>query len=32
MNVLDRVKRIPGTTSVQIFGAKDYAYAHLVAS
>lgn len=25
MNVLDRVKRIPGTTSVQIFGAKDYA-------
>ena len=25
MNVLDRIKRIPGTTSVQIFGAKDYA-------
>ncbi len=25
MNVLDRVKRIPGTTSVQIFGARDYA-------
>ncbi|MBB5019613.1 hydrophobe/amphiphile efflux-1 (HAE1) family protein [Chitinivorax tropicus] len=24
-NVLDRVKRIPGTTNVQIFGAKDYA-------
>jgi len=25
LNVLDSVKRIPGTTSVQIFGAKDYA-------
>ncbi|MEQ8208094.1 MAG: efflux RND transporter permease subunit, partial [Woeseia sp.] len=25
MNVLDRLKRTPGTTSVQIFGAKDYA-------
>src|SRR6266545_7123165 len=25
LNVLDEVKRIPGTTSVQIFGAKDYA-------
>src|SRR5256885_5260986 len=25
MNVLDVVKRIPGTTNVQIFGAKDYA-------
>lgn len=25
MNVLDRLKRIPGTTNVQIFGAKDYA-------
>lgn len=25
MNVLDRLKRVPGTTSVQIFGAKDYA-------
>ena len=25
MNVLDRIKRIPGTTNVQIFGAKDYA-------
>ncbi|MCF2909269.1 multidrug efflux RND transporter permease subunit [Pseudoalteromonas sp. DL2-H2.2] len=25
MNILDRIKRIPGTTSVQIFGAKDYA-------
>jgi len=25
LNVLDQVKRIPGTTSVQIFGAKDYA-------
>ena len=25
MNILDRVKRIPGTTNVQIFGAKDYA-------
>ncbi|MEW9897802.1 efflux RND transporter permease subunit [Chitinivorax sp. PXF-14] len=24
-NVLDQVKRIPGTTNVQIFGAKDYA-------
>lgn len=25
MNVLDRLKRTPGTTGVQIFGAKDYA-------
>ena len=25
LNILDRIKRIPGTTSVQIFGAKDYA-------
>lgn len=25
LNVLDRLKRIPGTTNVQIFGAKDYA-------
>src|SRR5205809_406869 len=25
MNVLDVVKRIPGTTNVQVFGAKDYA-------
>ncbi len=25
LNILDRVKRIPGTTSVQVFGAKDYA-------
>jgi hydrophobe/amphiphile efflux-1 (HAE1) family protein len=25
LNVLDRIKRIPGTTNVQIFGAKDYA-------
>ena len=25
LNVLDNIKRIPGTTSVQIFGAKDYA-------
>ena len=25
MNVLDQVKRVPGTTNVQIFGAKDYA-------
>ena len=25
MNVLDRLKRVPGTTNVQIFGAKDYA-------
>ena len=24
-NVLDPIKRIPGTTNVQIFGAKDYA-------
>ena len=24
-NVLDAVKRVPGTTNVQIFGAKDYA-------
>ncbi len=25
LNVLDHLKRIPGTTGVQIFGAKDYA-------
>jgi HAE1 family hydrophobic/amphiphilic exporter-1/multidrug efflux pump len=25
MNILDLVKRVPGTTNVQIFGAKDYA-------
>src|SRR5215213_2239123 len=25
MNVLDLIKRVPGTTNVQIFGAKDYA-------
>jgi HAE1 family hydrophobic/amphiphilic exporter-1/multidrug efflux pump len=25
LNVLDLLKRIPGTTNVQIFGAKDYA-------
>ncbi len=25
LNVLDKLKRIPGTTNVQIFGAKDYA-------
>lgn len=25
MNVLDKMKRVPGTTNVQIFGAKDYA-------
>src|SRR5436190_3923432 len=25
MNVLDLLKRVPGTTNVQIFGAKDYA-------
>ncbi|MBF0264837.1 MAG: multidrug efflux RND transporter permease subunit [Gammaproteobacteria bacterium] len=25
LNVLDHLKRIPGTTNVQIFGAKDYA-------
>jgi hydrophobe/amphiphile efflux-1 (HAE1) family protein len=25
LNVLDAIKRIPGTTLVQIFGAKDYA-------
>jgi hydrophobe/amphiphile efflux-1 (HAE1) family protein len=25
MNVLDELKRVPGTTNVQIFGAKDYA-------
>lgn len=25
LNVLDQLKRIPGTTGVQIFGAKDYA-------
>ena len=25
LNVLDRIKRIPGTTNVQIVGAKDYA-------
>ncbi|MGL1958443.1 MAG: multidrug efflux RND transporter permease subunit [Colwellia sp.] len=25
LNILDQIKKIPGTTSVQIFGAKDYA-------
>src|SRR5882672_3110648 len=25
LNVLDTIKRIPGTTNMQIFGAKDYA-------
>ena len=25
LNVLDALKRVPGTTNVQIFGAKDYA-------
>lgn len=25
LNILDAVRRIPGTTNVQIFGAKDYA-------
>lgn len=25
LNIIDKIKRIPGTTSVQIFGAKDYA-------
>src|SRR5439155_20908158 len=25
LNVLDGLKRVPGTTNVQIFGAKDYA-------
>ncbi|MBC8007558.1 MAG: multidrug efflux RND transporter permease subunit [Prolixibacteraceae bacterium] len=25
LNVLDTIKRVPGTTNVQIFGAKDYA-------
>ncbi|MCR6665728.1 MAG: multidrug efflux RND transporter permease subunit [Methyloversatilis sp.] len=25
LNVLDNIKKIPGTTNVQIFGAKDYA-------
>ena len=25
LNVLDSLKRVPGTTNVQIFGAKDYA-------
>jgi multidrug efflux pump len=25
LNVLDQIKRVPGTTLVQIFGAKDYA-------
>src|SRR5512135_2425699 len=25
LNVLDELKRLPGTTNVQIFGAKDYA-------
>ena len=25
LNVLDEMKRVPGTTQVQIFGAKDYA-------
>jgi len=25
LNVLDQLKRVPGTTNVQVFGAKDYA-------
>ena len=25
LNVIDQVKRVPGTTNVQVFGAKDYA-------
>src|ERR687888_191071 len=25
LNVLDQIKRVPGTTNVQVFGAKDYA-------
>ena len=25
LNILDELKRVPGTTNVQIFGAKDYA-------
>jgi RND family efflux transporter MFP subunit len=25
LNILDQVKRVPGTTNVQVFGAKDYA-------
>ncbi|MBI1395992.1 MAG: multidrug efflux RND transporter permease subunit [Betaproteobacteria bacterium] len=25
LNILDNLKRVPGTTNVQIFGAKDYA-------
>lgn len=25
LNILDQLKRVPGTTNVQIFGAKDYA-------
>src|SRR6476619_5586229 len=25
LNILDQIKRVPGTTLVQIFGAKDYA-------
>jgi len=25
LNIIDKIKRIPGTTNVQIFGAKDYA-------
>jgi multidrug efflux pump len=25
LNILDQIKRVPGTTNVQIFGAKDYA-------
>ena len=25
LNIIDKIKRVPGTTNVQIFGAKDYA-------
>jgi len=25
LNIIDKIKRIPGTTNVQIFGARDYA-------
>src|SRR5262250_207269 len=25
LNILDQIKRVPGTTNVQVFGAKDYA-------
>ena len=32
LNVLDELKRVPGTTNVQIFGAHGLRDAHLAAS